>query len=54
MHHSKESNVAMNASDPPASMLFPTIALGAGVLVLGLCNSIIVSRVLEVVVVSLK
>ena len=54
MHHSKESNVAMNASDPPASMLFPTVALGAGVLVLGLSNSIIVSRVLEVVVVSLK
>ena len=54
MHHSKESNVAMNASDPPASMLFPTVVLGAGVLVLGLSNSIIVSRVLEVVVMSLK
>jgi multicomponent Na+:H+ antiporter subunit D len=54
MHHSKESNVAMNASDPPASMLLPTVVLGAGVLVLGLSNSIIVSRVLEVVVVSLK
>jgi multicomponent Na+:H+ antiporter subunit D len=50
--HSKGDNAAVN--DPPASMLFPTVALGAGVLVLGLSNSIIVSRVLEVVVLSLK
>jgi hypothetical protein len=44
----------MNAADPPASMLFPTVTLGAGVLVLGLLNSIIVSRVLELVVAPLN
>jgi multicomponent Na+:H+ antiporter subunit D len=54
MHHSQEENAPVNAADPPASMLFPTVTLGAGVLVLGLSNNIIVGHVLEVVVVSLK
>jgi multicomponent Na+:H+ antiporter subunit D len=49
-----EESAFRNVSDPPASMLFPTVTLAAGVLVLGLCNSIIVSSVLEVIVVSLK
>lgn len=42
-----------NMSDPPASMLFPTVVLGAGVLVLGLLNSMIVSHILDVVVAPL-
>lgn len=54
LHDFSEENALTNNSDPPASMLFPTVTLGAGVLVLGLCNSIIVSRVLEVIVVPLK
>jgi multicomponent Na+:H+ antiporter subunit D len=54
MRHSQEENAPVNAADPPASMLFPTVALGAGVLVLGLSNNLIVSCVLDVVVVSLK
>ena len=49
-----EESAFTNVSDPPASMLFPTIVLGAGVLVLGLLNSIIVSRVLELVVAPLN
>jgi multicomponent Na+:H+ antiporter subunit D len=49
-----EENAFKNVSDPPASMLFPTIILGAGVLVLGLLNSVIVSRVLELVVAPLN
>jgi len=49
-----EESAFKNVSDPPASMLFPTIILGAGVLVLGLLNSIIVSRVLELVVAPLN
>ncbi|MGH7827613.1 MAG: complex I subunit 5 family protein [Candidatus Binatia bacterium] len=46
---SKEESVSKNVSDPPASMLLPTVVLGAGVLALGLLNSIIVSHVLELV-----
>ena len=52
--HPKEESVSKNASDPPVSMLLPTVILGAGVLVLGLLNSVIVSRVLEPVVAPLK
>jgi multicomponent Na+:H+ antiporter subunit D len=54
MRHSQEERAPVNAVDPPASMLFPIVTLGAGVLVLGLSNNFIVSRVLDVVVVSLK
>jgi multicomponent Na+:H+ antiporter subunit D len=54
MRHSQEETVPVNAADPPASMLFPTVLLGAGVLVLGLSNNLIVSSILDVVVMSLK
>jgi multicomponent Na+:H+ antiporter subunit D len=49
-----EESAFENVSDPPATMLFPTIILGAGVLVLGLLNSIIVSHVLELVAAPLN
>ena len=52
--HSKEENAPMSVSDPPASMLLPTVVLGGGVLVLGFLNTIIVTRVLELVVAPLK
>jgi multicomponent Na+:H+ antiporter subunit D len=52
--HPKEENAPMNASDPPASMLLPTVVLGGGVLVLGFLNTIIVTHVLELVVATLK
>jgi multicomponent Na+:H+ antiporter subunit D len=51
---SQEENAPMRAADPPASMLFPTVFLGAGVLVLGLLNTVIVTRVLELIVAPLK
>jgi multicomponent Na+:H+ antiporter subunit D len=49
-----DESAAKSISDPPPSMLFPTVVLGAGVLVLGLLNSIIVNRVLELVVAPLN
>ena len=52
--HARAPSTPMIASDPPASMLLPTVILGAGVLVLGLLNSMIVSRILELVVAPLK
>ena len=52
--HFKEDGNMTTVSDPPASMLFPTLVLGAGVLVLGLLNSLIVSRVLELIVAPLN
>lgn len=39
--------------DPPLGMLVPTLILAAGVVILGLANVLIVTRVLELVVVSL-
>jgi hypothetical protein len=35
-------------------MLFPTVVLGAGVVVLGLLNTLIVTRILEPIVAPLK
>ena len=52
--HSREPSTPVMPSDPPASMLLPTVILGVGVLVLGLLNSMIVSRILEPVAVPLK
>lgn len=52
--HFEEEKAAVSAADPPASMLLPTVILGVSLLALGLSNSIIVTRVLEVVAVSLK
>ncbi|MGH7846463.1 MAG: hypothetical protein ACREQW_15010, partial [Candidatus Binatia bacterium] len=49
-----EESAFKSASDPPASMLFPTIVFAAGVLVLGLLNSLVVSRILEAIVAPLK
>jgi multicomponent Na+:H+ antiporter subunit D len=49
-----EESAFRNVSDPPASMLLPIVVLGAGVLLLGLLNSSIVSRVLEQIVAPLK
>ena len=51
---SRQESAPIKASDPPASMLLPTVILGAGVLVLGLLNTMIVSRILELVVAPLK
>jgi multicomponent Na+:H+ antiporter subunit D len=42
------------AAEPPRSMLIPTVLLGVGVLVLGLLNSVIVTRVLEPIAAPLK
>jgi multicomponent Na+:H+ antiporter subunit D len=52
--HVKEESVSKGVSDPPASMLLPTVFLGAGVLALGLLNTVIVSRILELAVAPLK
>lgn len=52
--HAKEDESVADALDPPAGMLLPTVVLGVGVLGLGLLNSVIVGRVLELVVVPLK
>jgi len=52
--HSREPSTPVIPSDPPASMLLPTVILGVGVLVLGLLNSVIVSRILEPVAAALK
>jgi multicomponent Na+:H+ antiporter subunit D len=48
--HGRDERLPGRASDPPASMLLPNLILAAGVLVLGLLNSVIVTRVLELVV----
>jgi multicomponent Na+:H+ antiporter subunit D len=52
--HSGEENVSKEVCDPPASMLIPTLVLGAGVVILGLLNSFIVARVLEPIAAPLK
>jgi multicomponent Na+:H+ antiporter subunit D len=51
---SEEENVSEGVCDPPASMLLPTLVLGAGVVVLGLLNTLIVTRILEPIVAPLK
>jgi NADH:ubiquinone oxidoreductase subunit 5 (subunit L)/multisubunit Na+/H+ antiporter MnhA subunit len=52
--HSEAENVSKDVCDPPASMLLPTVVLGAGVVVLGLLNTLIVTRILEPIVAPLK
>jgi multicomponent Na+:H+ antiporter subunit D len=52
--HSKEESAYKNVSDPPAGMLLPTVVLGAGVLVLGVINGLIVSGVLDLIVAPLQ
>jgi multicomponent Na+:H+ antiporter subunit D len=52
--HTQEQGVGKGVCDPPASMLLPIVVLGAGVLVLGFLNTIIVNRVLELVTAPLK
>lgn len=47
--HPTGEHAAMEASDLPASMLLPTVVLGAALLILGLCNSAIVTHILELV-----
>jgi multicomponent Na+:H+ antiporter subunit D len=52
--HSAEENVSKEVCDPPASMLLPTLVLGAGVVVLGLLNTLIVGHILEPIAAALK
>ncbi|HEU4344584.1 MAG TPA: monovalent cation/H+ antiporter subunit D family protein [Candidatus Binatia bacterium] len=50
----KDGSAYKNVSDPPAGMLLPTVVLGAGVLLLGVTNSLIVSGVLRLIVAPLQ
>jgi multicomponent Na+:H+ antiporter subunit D len=43
----KPGGEKLRAAEAPPSMLFPTLALAAGILVMGLLNSVIVTTVLE-------
>jgi multicomponent Na+:H+ antiporter subunit D len=45
--HTNEESAPVNAADPPLSMLLPTLLLGAGLLILGLFNSAIVTYILN-------
>ena len=52
--HAEEQGAGKGVCDPPASMLLPIVILGAGVLVLGFLNSVIVSGVLAPIAAPLK
>jgi multicomponent Na+:H+ antiporter subunit D len=52
--HTEEENASEDVCDPPASMLLPTLVLGAGVVVLGLVNTLIVTHILEPIAAPLK
>jgi multicomponent Na+:H+ antiporter subunit D len=52
--HARGNNAPAEASDPPPSMLFPILVLAAGVLILGLFNTLIVTRVLDPIVAPLR
>jgi multicomponent Na+:H+ antiporter subunit D len=45
--HTNEESAPVHAADPPLSMLLPTLLLGAGLLILGLFNSAIVTYILN-------
>jgi multicomponent Na+:H+ antiporter subunit D len=45
--HTHEESAPVHAADPPLSMLLPTLLLGAGLLILGLFNSAIVTYILN-------
>ncbi|MGH7830634.1 MAG: monovalent cation/H+ antiporter subunit D family protein [Candidatus Binatia bacterium] len=52
--HARGNSAPADASDPPPSMLFPILVLAAGVLILGLFNTLIVTRVLDPIVAPLR
>jgi multicomponent Na+:H+ antiporter subunit D len=54
IEHRGEESVRNSICDPPASMLIPTVVLGAGALVLGLLNNLVVTRILEFAVAPLN